>query len=1014
MRFPLEFGQPWALLLLLLLAPMGYLAWTTRAPLRSGRWWLSTLLRVALVLAVVAALADARWSRRTDRMCVFFLVDGSRSCGTRALEHAEKQIAAEVQRMRSGGLVLDEADDRFGVILFGQRPRLRHAMGPKASFDLSPLDPEIADFTNIGRAIRYAVNQFPSNSQKRIVLLTDGNENLGDAVEAARAAAAGDVDILAIPLAATHEAEVLIDEVIVPQRVRPHQPIDLRANIRSTVATDVTIRVFRDGEALASGAVSLKPGPNVIRLATDAVDEPRFCRYEVIVEPPAGVDTITSNNTGLAYAQVYGDARVLYLEGFPEHATRLARALRTSAGRARGGFSLTVGTEADMPQTLAEMAAYDCIILSDIPATNMTAELMHAVKSYVADLGGGLVMIGGERSLTTGGYAKTEIEEALPVSLQLEREKHLASLAMVIVVDNSGSMGMTTPSGKTKMQLANEACVEAIALLMSRDEAAVCVVDTAPKWVEGKLRPMTRPNRERLADAVRSARAGGGGIYCLTGLTHAYDELRGSKAQTRHVILFADAADSEQQNGCASLAAEHRRKYGITTTTVGLGTWSDPDVAFLKSLAENHGGGRFYLTNDPSLLPEIFTKDTYIVSRNALVEVPEGFKPAQQKVAQIIEHIDWAAAPPLYGYVATLPTKPKSEILLAAKDDEPLLARWRFGLGKSTVFTSDAKDRWAKDWATWSEFDRFWSQVVRWTMRQTRRGNVTTQVVTDGRGHRILVDALDGDGRFINGKLLTARVVSGDRNVEPQTVTLQQIGPGRYEGQFDITTSGVAYQVVILDHDEGKSIIVDTAGAVLSYPPEYRNIEPDTALLSRLAEITEGRYMERPAKVFQRKSEPVRAMQGIWTALLVAAVALLVVDIAARRLVLPDWLLRGKDDARRKVIQGAQAVTTRLRDTRRQWQEQQEQSENLPDGDSPAATPEALTQDLLQRRQPAAGSDTFGELLDEPPAEMPADDHGAERQTSRPDDAPDADENLSATERLLRARRRARGDRDDM
>jgi len=999
MRFPLEFGQPWALWLLVALVPVGYLAWTTRAPLRTGRWWFSTLTRVVLVLLVVLSLADTRWSRRADELCVFFLVDGSKSTGPRALERAERRIATEVEQMRK--------DDRFGVIVFGQRPRLVRSMGPKGKVRLASLDPRVADFTNIGRAIRYAASQFPDDCQKRIVLLSDGNENLGNAAKEAQDAAANDIDIIASPLAIRHEAEVLVDSLLVPPRARPHQPIELRACIRSSTETDVAVKVFRDHEQIAEGTVHLTPGPKVIHLATDAVTDSGFHNYEVLVEAPPGTDTSTVNNTGLAYTQVYGEARVLYLEGFPEHAVRLTQALRSSARRPKGGFSLETGSMMNVPQTIEEMARYDCIILSDIPASTMSASQMEAMKYYVEQVGGGLVMIGGEKSLTTGGYVKTPIEEALPVSLQLDREKHLASLALAIVVDQSGSMGMTAAGGgASKMDLANQACANAVKLLSDYDEAGVCMTDTSPKWVGGKLRAMTPGNKSRLIRDVLSQRPGGGGIMVKTGIHAAYAALHKSTAQTRHIILFADAQDSEQQNGCYAMARQELARNKITLTAVGLGARGDPHVGFLRTLSERHGNGRFYLTNRASDLPEIFVKDTYIVSRNAIVEIPEGFSPGRTSNAEVIRGIDWPRAPKLYGYVATMPDKPKSEILLTAKDDEPLLARWRYGLGKSTVFTSDAKDRWARDWAAWGDFDRFWSQIVRWTMRETKRGDVSTQVVLDGNRGRILVDAIDSDGEYINGKMLSVRIITADPDVKPETLALHQVGPGRYSGAFDLKATGVAYQVVVVD-EEHRGSIVDSVGAVLSYAPEYRDMEPDTALLDHVAEASRGRYMASLSGTFQRERRPVSALRSIWVALLMVTVGLLVVDIAARRLVLPDWLLKQRGQAGRKLAQGADTAMARLRESRELLRRKQTEFDRLPE--TPDRDRGPLGDTLLKARGTGQA----------PQAPEPGDDgvvplrRAGSTEGGAPPNEPSTTEQLLKAKQRMRHRRRPDNDSQD-
>ncbi|MBN2583179.1 MAG: VWA domain-containing protein [Planctomycetes bacterium] len=931
MNLPLEFGQPWALLLLAVLAPIGYLAWTTQAPLRGARWWVSTVVRVVLVVALVLSLADVRWSRYSDDLCVMFLVDGSRSTGSKALEQARKQIARELPQMRD--------DDRFAIIVFGQRPLLARPTSVRDdNFELKRIDPAVGDFTDIGRAVRFAVSQFRQGYQKRIVLLSDGNENLGNALEEVRAAAAAQVDVLTCPLVTGYENEIVVDSVVVPARARPDQPISLKTRIKASRAGQATVRVFRDGRAIAEGPVDLREGANLIDLPSDTISEPGFVRYEVLVEPAAGSDTLAVNNVGLAYTQVYGTPRVLYLEGQADHARRLQNALRSAAGRDKGGFMVDVGSMQAVPQTIEELARYDCIILSDVPAVAMNEGQMKLLESYVKQLGGGLVMIGGQQSLTTGGYLDTPVAEALPVDLHLDREKHLASLALVIVVDQSGSMTMPVGGGATKMDLANQACVNALQLLDEYDQAAVCMTDTAPKWVDGGLRPMTPSNKASLSSDVLRNRGGGGGIFVRSGIAAAYKELAQSDAQSRHIILFADATDSEQQDGCFALARSHLKgDYPVTLTSVGLGGPGDPHVGFLRMLAENHGGGRFYLTSNAKALPEIFTRDTYIVSRRAIVEVEKGFAAGRVASAEMIEEINWTAAPPLYGYVVTRPRE-GGEVLLVAKDGEPLLARWRYGLGKATVFASDAKDRWARDWVNWDGYDRFWAQVVRWTMRETTGSDIRTQTVTSGNMVEVIVDAVDSEGNFINGQMLSANVISPDPSEDPRSVTLHQSGPGRYTGRFEARATGSAYQVAVVDDKQDRR--VDSVGAVISYPPEYRSMEPNLTLLQQVADTAGGRFVAGDlAGSFRRQEQQVSALRSIWTPLLVAGVCLLVLDVASRRLVWPSAVSR-RDDGKSAAAETAGRVMSHLRKSRDKVRLRKDQMDELP------VAPEA--------RQPAA------------------------------------------------------------
>ncbi|HOI54603.1 MAG TPA: glutamine amidotransferase, partial [Phycisphaerae bacterium] len=348
---------------------------------------------------------------------------------------------------------------------------------------------------------------------------------------------------------------------------------------------------------------------------------------------------------------------------------------------------------------------------------------------------------------------------------------------------------------------------------------------------------------------------------------------------------------------------------------------------FLKTLAENHGGGRFYLTADAKALPEIFTRDTYIVSRKAIVELEKGFAASRVAGAEMIEEIDWSAAPPLYGYVVTRP-RDEGEVLLAAKDGEPLLARWRYGLGKATVFASDAKDRWARDWMNWGGYDRFWPQIVRWTMRETTGSDIRTQTVTTGNRVEVVVDAVDREGRFLNGETLSAHVISPDPAEPPQTVSLHQSGPGRYTGRFEARATGSAYQVAVVDERQGRR--VDSVGAVISYPSEYRDMEPNLSLLQQMADAGGGRFVSGDlAGSFRRQERQVRALAGMWAPLVVAGVCLLVVDVASRRLVLRRRVAP-RDDGKSSAAETAGRVVSHLRKSRDKVRLRQDRLDELP------------------------------------------------------------------------------------
>jgi hypothetical protein len=444
------------------------------------------------------------------------------------------------------------------------------------------------------------------------------------------------------------------------------------------------------------------------------------------------------------------------------------------------------------------------------------------------------------------------------------------------------------------MDLANQGAVNAIKMLTEADVAQIGAVDTEVKWMgeAARMLPMNASNKRLLRENTLSNHAGGGGIYCKTALDHAYRLITapGVTAMTRHVILFADCDDSEQQEDCWSMAEKYRHANPpVTTTVIGLGTPADSDVAFQRELAKR-GGGRSYITNDAMALPRIFTGETFLVSRKAYVEKPEGLTPALYD-SPLLEGITRGGMPRIYGYVGTT-LKPRATLAAHGLEvNDPVLAHWTIGLGKCVAYTSDATGRWGKDLVRWEGFPKLWSQTVRWAARSAASGEILTSATIDGtsaQAGRVLVQATRADGRPINNLDLTASVAppDGSATALPQRISLNQTGPGQYEGNFTAPRRGT-YTVGVVD--EATHTLVDHVGAVLSYPAEFRVFTPNQPLMETLAEITGGKIVTNLDECLVPKEQPVPTTWPLWDRLVLLAAAGLIVDVAWRRLKFEDW-----------------------------------------------------------------------------------------------------------------------------
>jgi uncharacterized membrane protein len=480
----------------------------------------------------------------------------------------------------------------------------------------------------------------------------------------------------------------------------------------------------------------------------------------------------------------------------------------------------------------------------------------------VRDLGGGFFMIGGDQSFGPGGYYKTPVEETLPVSLDVRQKKHFPSLAIVLVIDKSGSM-----SGR-KMELALEAASATVEFLSERDSVGVVAFDSEAMGVVN----LTKVEDKRaITDRIRSIQAAGG-TNMHPGIRMAYEWLQGSDAQLKHIIVLSDGQSEE---GDFRGIAQSARNAGMTLSAVAIG--EDADRQTMKFIADT-GGGRFYATDDAESLPRIFTREAFLASRATIIEEP--FVPRHVRPTQATSGVDWNSAPMLGGYVGTAErdsvSSPAITSLISDKDD-PVYAEWQYGLGRAGAFTSDAKPRWAAGWMNWPGFGQFWTQAFRDVLRREGASDLAARVEIDSGRGRIAVEAMAADGRFRNNLRLGAHIVAPD--LSTSDIRLDQTAAGRYEASFAATSRG-AYLVSVIEEGGG----MQSTGAVNSYSPEFSIASSDANLLAVVSEATGGSLLSGEAwDLFERRQTRTRPRE-VWEMLVLMALLLLPVDVGVRRL----------------------------------------------------------------------------------------------------------------------------------
>ena len=819
---------------------------------------------MVIVTCLILSLAGMEIVRRGDNLAVVFLVDVSDSIPDEAVN---AEMSYLVEALKGSG-----PDDQSAVILFGadalvERPML--AGRELAQVTSAPITTQ----TDLAEAIRLGLALFPSGAAKRMVILSDGAQTTGDAQKAAEFAAAAGVQIIVVPFAIQSGAEALVTAVDAPTSLRQGEGFDLNVTVQASEPMRAVIHVAIGSEVVYEQTHELRRGLQTFSLPLKA-GTPGFVRYQVQITPER--DGFYQNNRLDGFSQVEGPPRILVVapapgDPLPGGGTRPDESAALVSALQAAGLTVTLVTPNLLPSDLPALAQYNSVVLIDVPARTLGQNQMEAVQSYVRELGGGLVVIGGPTSYGVGGYYKTPLEAALPVEMQIKDEKRRPTLAIVFIIDHSGSMSESS-GGVTKVELAKEAAARSVELLFPTDRVGVIAFDDTASWVV----PMTELGDGRaVVNAIGTIRADGG-TDILNAVKAMAAVLPSDPAKVKHVILLTDGG--ADPTGIAQLVQQLNKQYGITLSIVAVGRDAAPWLENIALL----GGGRYHFTTDAASIPNIFTEETTLATRAYIVEEP--LAPKLVNPSPILAGIE--SVPSLYGYVATSP-KDLARVILESPKHDPILAAWQYGLGRSVAFTSDASGHWARDWVNWPGFPTFWAQAVRYTLGETQNTALEMNVTLEGEQARLTLDALNRGGEFLNGYQIEANIVAP--NGDTQAMTLQQVAPGRYAGNFHPTEQGVyliRFTGQSTDSAAGGSFS-QTAGWTMTYSPEYQRLESDPDLLLRLATITDGKVGSvTPAEIFTHDLSGSRAARPIAPWLIALAALLLPFDVASRRLIL--------------------------------------------------------------------------------------------------------------------------------
>jgi len=909
----LTFTIPWILALVpVLVAATVFFGLRVQRRTRFARVFAIVLRGIGLTLLILA-MAGTGLSRRADSTAHIFALDVSDSAAP-GLTEALAAIRAENGRT---------AKDAMGIVAFGadavveKLPAVDGTLGELYSWTDGA-------YSNLAAALTVAQSAFPEGMKRRVVLVSDGLETLGNALTAARTLAAAQIAVDVLPLQANGFDEVQLVSLTAPRQVSKNAEYELETTIYSTTDNTVSIAVYKNNRLIAESDVTVRAGENRFAF-TDAADEGGGIVFRAEIR--AARDRFTQNNRAFTYSYVADAPRVLVI-GYENSAVEIVKILKAA------GINVTATQAAAAPSALDRLNVYDSVVLADAPLDILPDGFAEALDSYARNTGGGVLCIGGENSYALGGYYNTPLETLLPVEMRLKDMEDVPNLGMVIVLDRSGSM--TGGSyGISKLELAKEAVIRAVDALSPEDTFGVIAFDDGFDWAV----PFDTLGGSASAVQWRIGQISpGGGTSILPGLTEAVNVLAQADTKLKHIILLTDG--QAEQTGYNSVLAK-MADAGITLSSIAVG--SDADRRLLEELAEG-GGGRFYYTDEFTDLPKIFTKETTLAGKAYLNQ--RTFCPTLGVLSPILTGIE--SLSPLNGYISTT-AKPRADVILLSDTDEPVLAAWQYGLGRTVAWTTDATGMWTSNWLADGTGEAMLRNAVSWTLRRQDGGNVTLDVATNGKDSVLtLTTALSDTVTAVSGTL-------AGTDGAAHALEFRAAAPGSFRASVKDLEPGAYVAALTLMTPEGEQHI--PLGVSVTYPAEYdmRRLARGEELLAKIAETTGGRVLTMEDALYRPVTAASFAGVNVTTELLVAALVLLLIDIALRRF---PSLLNKLEALLGRWMKTAHHISSKLAEAAEAFVQNTEKTNTAP-----LKTKETNVKVVKPPDTPAAAPNTAGALL---------------------------------------------------
>jgi len=837
---------PWALLGIVVIV-LG--VWATRK-----RWrnlprgdQVALLARAGALALLCLALAGPRFASGASERFIYFVVDRSASVGAEPSELL--QIVQALAQPAEGV--------SYGLISFGAEPLIETSFAPTLSLTEFQTEPN-ATATDIASAIRLALETLPRTGRREIVLFTDGQMTSGEIYSVLARARREGVPIHVWPLGGDF-LEVWLYDLQVPAEVPVGVPFSLRVEVGATTRGTGTILLYRNGELIHTVSIEYAPGIQEVRL-TDQLETPGAFAYRVYLK--ADSDRLRENNELYGVTIVPGGPQVLIVERSGGEST-VARLVRSS------GLSFEQRELSEL--TALPLAEYKVIILNNIPMEQLTKEQRRALKNFVADLGGGLWVIQGREAVAgleeQTGPELADLEELLPVSYLAPEPYQIPGLALVFVMDRSGSMG-DPAGGVPKIEILKRAALRSLDVLDPEDWVGLIAFDTDFDWIV-PLKPLG--DRRDFQSSIQRLNANGGTDLYFA-LRSAFETLEKTPARVKHILVFTDGHNNTRREREYRELYERFQKSTVRVSALGIDR--APNEEFLMELA-TAGRGRYQRVREFSDLPVFSLREVRRIARLRWIE--------GQSLVRALAPMKAEDFPPVRGYVLTHERPGAQTVLVALPDENPLLAFKRYGLGHVAVLNTDLEGDGAPEWLRWSGLSQLFAESLGQLYRPIpRQGELTVQTVLGDESLEIIADIREQD-RWISDAELYAQLIGPSQ----RDIVLLPVAPGRYRAQLLRIPQG-QYTLRIEAKRAGQLLSEVIKPVATPYAKEYRQIGLNSDLVSEITRITGGEVLERAVLPPPSGKVAQETYRALWPWLLLSALGLFLVDLALRKL---WWLL---------------------------------------------------------------------------------------------------------------------------